>query len=220
MHRKRLAKACTQLSPAPHLATSPTDHADAHPHVPAHPHAPARPRARTFARTLAATLVAVAAVSCGTGYLAATARASTAATPTEKRVLALVNHVRATHGLARLRIVSSLERASRAHSREMVGRDYFSHSSYSGTSFSTRLIRFGFSPAGYRSWAVGEDIAYGSGSRGTAAAIFRAWMRSPSHRAVILTARYRSVGVGRAAGTYKGTAGVVFFTLDCGVRSQ
>jgi uncharacterized protein YkwD len=208
MHRKRLAQACLQHSPAPHFTSPPTDHADARPH------------AHTLARTLAATLVVVAAVTCGTGYLAARAHAASIATPTEKRVLALVNHVRATHGMAPLRIVTSMERASRAHSREMVSRDYFSHSSYSGESFSSRLIRFGFSPSGYRSWTAGEDIAYGSGSRGTATAIFQAWMHSPPHRAVILTRRFRSAGVGRAAGTYKGTSGVVFFTLDCGARSH
>ena len=101
--------------------------------------------------------------------------------------------------MARLKIVPSLERASCSHSREMVSRGYFSHSWYSGASFSARLIGFGFSPAGYRSWTVGEDIAYGSGSRGTAAAIFAAWMHSPPHRAIILDRSFRSAGVGRAA---------------------
>ncbi len=214
MHRKRLANACLQLSPAPHPTSPPTDRAGAR------GHAPARPRARTLIRSLAATLVVVAAVTCGGGYYAATARASSAATPTEKRVLALVNHARAARGMARLKIVPSLERASCSHSREMVSRGYFSHSSYSGASFSARLIGFGFSPAGYRSWTVGEDIAYGSGSRGTAAAIFAAWMHSPPHRAIILDRSFRSAGVGRAAGTFKGVSGVVFFTLDCGARSH
>jgi uncharacterized protein YkwD len=45
-------------------------------------------------------------------------------------------------------------------------------------------------------------------------------MHSPPHRAVILNRRFRSAGVGRAAGVYKGMPDVVFFTLDCGARSN
>ena len=56
---------------------------------------------------------------------------------------------------------------SRAHSREMVRRGYFSHNSFNGESFSARLIRFGFSTSGCTRWTVGEDIAcgYGPGAR-------------------------------------------------------
>ena len=160
-----------------------------------------------------------AALACGAAYRPAPAAAATA-TGAEKQVLALVNHVRAAHGMARLTFAPTLERASREHSREMVGRDYFRHSSFSGESFSSRLIRFGFSPSGCSSWTVGEDIAYGSGSRGSPTAIFESWMHSPPHRAVILTRRFRSAGVGRAVGTYDGMSDVVFFTLDCGARTK
>ena len=143
-----------------------------------------------------------------------------ALTKPETQLLALVNTTRAKHGLHKLAVITSLERASRAHSREMVKRDYFSHSSFSGESFSARLIRFGFTTAGYRSWTIGEDIACGYGPGATPTAIFQAWMHSPAHRAVILTRRFRSAGLGRAKGTIKGVSGVVFFTLDCGVRTH
>ncbi|MGZ4198793.1 MAG: CAP domain-containing protein [Thermoleophilia bacterium] len=140
-------------------------------------------------------------------------------TKPEKKVLALVNHVRATHGLHKLKVVTTLERASRAHSREMVKLGYFAHSSFSGEAFGARLIRYGYTTAGCTRWTVGEDIACGYSSGGTAKAIFKAWMKSKAHRAVILTKRFRNVGVGRAKGTFKGIPGVVFFTLDCGVRN-
>jgi len=140
-------------------------------------------------------------------------------TKPEKQLLALVNHVRATHNLPKLTIATCLERASRSHSREMVRRDYFSHNSYNGETFSHRLIRFGFSTSGCRSWTAGEDIAYGYGTGGTAKAVFRAWMHSAPHRAVILDKRLRRVGVGRAKGTYKGIPDVIFSTLDCGART-
>ena len=69
---------------------------------------------------------------------AAPAQALTLTKP-EKQLLALVNHVRATHNLPKLTIATCLERASRAHSREMACRGYFSHNSYNGESFSQRL---------------------------------------------------------------------------------
>jgi uncharacterized protein YkwD len=149
----------------------------------------------------------------------AAAQAITMTRP-EKQMLALVNHVRATHDLAKLKVVSSLERASRSHSREMLRREYFSHSSYSSESFGTRLRRFGYSTSGCTSWTVGEDIACGWGPGSTVKALFSAWMHSPAHRAVILTRCFRNVGVGRARGTFRGVSGFVFFTLDCGVRTR
>jgi uncharacterized protein YkwD len=176
-------------------------------------HAHAHPLARTLAATLAvaAAVLVVAPV--------APAQAITMTKP-ERQVLALVNHVRATHGLHKLTMVQSLERAARAHSREMVSLDYFQHSSFSGESFGARLVRFGYSRAGCTRWTVGEDIAYGYGSSGTPRAIFKAWMNSKPHRAVILTRRFRNVGVGRAKGTFKGISGIIFFTLDCGARTR
>lgn len=150
---------------------------------------------------------------------AASARAVKTTKP-EKTLLVLVNQVRAKHGLHKLKLIPSLERAARAHSREMVRRDYFSHSSFNGESFAARLVRFGFTTSGCTSWTVGENIAYGCGSTGTPKAIFEAWMHSPPHRAVIFTKAFRSVGVGRAKGTFKGMSGIVLFTLDCGVRTR
>jgi uncharacterized protein YkwD len=186
-------------------------------------HAHVCPLARTFAASPAAKRLSVCIALVLFAVLAVTTAAPAEAitmTKAERQVLALVNHVRATHGLHKLTMVQSLERAARAHSREMVSRDYFGHISFSGESFGARLVRFGYSQAGYTRWTVGEDIAYGSGSRGTPQAIFNAWMHSAAHRAVILTARFRNAGVGRAKGTFRGISGIVFFTLDCGARTR
>lgn len=165
------------------------------------------------------TLCIVLAVFAALAVAPASAHAITMTKP-EKQMLALVNHVRATHGLAKLKVVASLERASRSHSRQMVRRDYFSHSSVNGESFASRVIRFGYTTSGCTRWTVGENIAYGWKTSGTPKAIFKAWMHSPAHRAVILTKRFRNAGVGRAAGTFKGIPGIVFFTLDCGLRTH
>jgi uncharacterized protein YkwD len=164
-------------------------------------------------------IIALAAVAVLVVGPAASAHAATLTKP-EKQLLALVNHTRAKHHMHKLTAIACLERASRAHSRDMLNHDFFSHSSSSGESFSARLIRFGFGHSGCTSWSIGEDIAYGCGPGASPKAIFNAWMHSPAHRAVILTRRFRRVGMGRAEGTVKGVSGVVFFTLDCGVRTH
>ena len=150
--------------------------------------------------------------------VAPAASASITLTKPERTLLTLINHARAKRGLHKLSIVTSLERAARAHSREMVKRDYFSHSSYNGESVGARLIRFGYRTTGCTSWRVGECIAYGHGTRGSAKGVFTAWMKSKAHRAIILTRAFRNAGIGRARGTYRGVDGMVFFTLDCGRR--
>jgi len=180
---------------------------------------PGRPPRRS-PRLLLAVLLA-----CGTCMgaglaAAAPAHAAVKLTSTERHLLALVNATRKAHGMPRLRPVASLERAARAHSRQMVSKGFFGHASYGGESFAARIVRLGYTNVGYTSWTAGEDIAYGSGSAGSARAIFRAWMHSAPHRRVILTRKYRDVGLGRACGSYSGMSGVVFFTLDCGARSR
>ena len=150
--------------------------------------------------------------------VAPAAHASITLTKPERTLLALINHARAKRGLHKLAVVTSLERAARAHSREMVNRDYFGHNSYNGESVGARLIRFGYTTKGCTSWRVGECIAYGRGTRGSAKGVFTAWMKSKAHRAIILTKAFRNAGIGRAKGTYNGVDGMIFFTLDCGRR--
>jgi uncharacterized protein YkwD len=134
----------------------------------------------------------------------------------EATMLRLVNHARTSRGLHSVKIVASLDQAALLHSRDMIAHDYFSHSSRGGASFATRARSAGY-PSGS---ALGEVIAYGSSFRGTPASIFKSWMRSSSHRQVILTQRWRDVGIGCARGTYKGYSGVVMYTVDFGRRTQ
>ena len=72
--------------------------------------------------------------------------------------------------------------------------------------------------SGWSRWSVGEVIAWGSGARGTPESVFQAWMRSSSHKQVILAKRWRDCGVGCSRGTYKGISGVVMYTADYGRR--
>jgi uncharacterized protein YkwD len=115
-------------------------------------------------------------------------------------------------------MVRPLDSAALSHSRDMIARDYFSHSSLAGASVAARVRRAGYSTSGCSRWSVGEVIALGSGSKSTPGSIFKAWMRSSGHRKVILTKSWRDVGVGCARGTYRGVRGVVMYTVDFGRR--
>jgi uncharacterized protein YkwD len=154
-----------------------------------------------------------------TQYLAQSAPTPTfTLTTKEKLVIQLVNKQRTARGLAPVRAQVALVKAARGHSADMVHRHYFSHDSYSGAAFWSRLINYGYSRIGYASWSTGECIAWGQGLLGTPQAIVNAWMHSAAHRAIILTPRFRDVGVGVHSGTYMG--GAFFFTLDFGQRSR
>ena len=80
------------------------------------------------------------------------------------------------------------------HSRDMVANDYFSHVAPSGTTPEQRMRRHG-APCS-QGCALGENIAWASGSASTPAAIVQAWMNSPGHRANILEPVFRYEGLG------------------------
>jgi uncharacterized protein YkwD len=125
----------------------------------------------------------------------------------EQQVLALLNQIRASHGLSPLVASAPLRNAARAHSADMLQQGYFDHDS-PGESWDSRIARY------LRSPLVGENLALGRGSSGSAAGIVSQWMRSPPHRAIILTAGLRRVGVGLASGTFDGTPGAILATAD------
>jgi uncharacterized protein YkwD len=165
-------------------------------------------------------IVCVVALTCAL-LLPSVASAGTTLTKLEQQVVSLVNQKRANHGLVKLRVNAKLQAAARSHSAEMGAQQYFSHNSASGESFSHRLIRFGYKRSGYSYWAVGENIAWGSGLYATAVATVNAWMKSPGHRAVILTKKFRDVGLGAVVckdGYGSCSSPVTFFTLDVGRR--
>jgi uncharacterized protein YkwD len=157
----------------------------------------------------------------GTLLLAAPALAATPLSSYEKQVAALVNKQRARFGLPQLRIQGKLVEAARVHSADMAQRKYFQHDSLSGETWSSRIIHCGYTRKGYRYWKAGENIYYGSGLYSSPLAVVRAWMKSPAHRAVILTRVFRDIGVGavKTSSGFRGIDGTVwFFTLDVGRR--
>jgi uncharacterized protein YkwD len=116
-----------------------------------------------------------------------------------RATLCLLNGQRARRGLSKLRLSSRLSRAAQRHAQDMTRRNYFSHYSPAGGTFLDRIRRTGYL-RNAQSWVVGENLAWGSGSRATPGSIVQAWMRSSGHRANILTRRFRHIGIGIAFG--------------------
>jgi uncharacterized protein YkwD len=167
---------------------------------------------------LAVLLVAVPSASAARACSAANATAASASKRALVRAtLCVLNAERTRHRLRPLRLNRRLSRAARGHSRAMARQRFFSHTSPGGASFVDRIRSTGYL-SGARSWAVGENIAWGSGTRSTPRAIGSAWMNSPGHRANILSSSYRAIGIGIASGTPVGGLGGIY-TTDFGRRS-
>ncbi len=112
-----------------------------------------------------------------------------------RAAVCLINQKRAARGLRRLRINYRLSRAARRHTRDMVRHRYFDHVSKRGRDIVDRLYGTGYLGA-RSSWTVGENLAWGSGGRGTPREIVRSWMHSPGHRQNLLSSRFREIGIG------------------------
>jgi uncharacterized protein YkwD len=130
---------------------------------------------------------------------------------TERRVIGLLNHVRVKQGLRGLRSSGRLGRAADRHTKDMIRRNFFDHTSSDGTSFGKRLNRYTTAAQ------VGENIGYLRGTRNAAARIVRMWMGSAGHRAMILSGSFRRVGVGGRSGRL-GRDRVAVFTADFASR--
>jgi uncharacterized protein YkwD len=143
-------------------------------------------------------------------------QASAATIPPRKALLKAINHARAVHSVGVVRGSSSLRAIALAHSEDMLRRDYFAHTSPMGSTVTYRILRSGFVNGHW--WRGGETLAWGVGSRATAAATVAAWLKSPTHRAIMLSPAYRWVGIGRNCGRFAGHTGACVWTADFVVR--
>ena len=175
-------------------------------------------RSRLLA-SLAATLVVLVAPSAGSADVHRTMSSSN---QLQTALLGQVNALRAANGLGRLRLSPALSAAAGRHSTEMARRGYFSHDSANGASFSSRIEQF-YSPRGFRSWTVGENLLWASPDVGALRAL-KLWLASPPHRANLLSPRWREIGLAAvhstsAPGVYGGRPATVV-TADFGARTR
>jgi uncharacterized protein YkwD len=137
----------------------------------------------------------------GSAGAAQAAQARSLSSP-EASLLQAMNAVRASHGLAPLRVDVHLLRAARDHSADMMQRQYFAHGAVARRVLSR----------GARGPVFGEDLAWSTGI--SADWVVNAWLDSPTHRAVLLRPGFRRVGIGYSFGTFIGHGGAGVVTAD------
>ena len=119
-----------------------------------------------------------------------------AASTAEIAIVREINRVRRAHRLRPVKLTAPLTRVARRHSSLMLKYDALSHSSFDGSSFSTRLQRAG------KRRTYGETLAWApDGSGVNAKSLLRLWLRSAPHRTVLMNGTLRRVGVGRVYGS-------------------
>jgi len=146
--------------------------------------------------------------------------ASSGVSALEAAVLSNVNQIRAQHGLRALKLSNRLSAAATQQSESMGAKGFFGHNSADGTAFWKRIRRY-YTDRNYRYWSVGENLLWSSPDVDAAQALDM-WMKSPEHRANLLSKRWREIGlsalhVQAAPGAFQGLD-VTIVTADFGVR--
>jgi uncharacterized protein YkwD len=189
------------------------------------PHGPSLSQ-RSLRGLLSALVVSV--IACLSAPALASACAGADVTPTAATVakaraatLCLLNEQRAAHGLARFRAHRMLQSAAQRYAGAMVQGQFFDHVSPTGSTLEQRIRQGTRYLAGALRYEIGENIAWGQGALAKPSAIVAAWMASPGHRANILRAAFREIGIGIAPGApVPGLAGdpAVTYTNEFGAR--
>jgi uncharacterized protein YkwD len=105
----------------------------------------------------------------------------------EQKIVNYVNQERAEESLGQLSRSKVLDKAAKMKAQDMLGNDYFAHTS----------------PAGLDSWHWFKEVDYKYKYAGenlgmdfrTAEAVHQAWMESPTHRENIVSSNYDEIGV-------------------------
>jgi uncharacterized protein YkwD len=170
------------------------------------------------------TIVVAVAVGCLTAPALPAARSGpiSSVDSLEVQLLAEVNATRSRYGLSQLTPSPKLAAAAQSHSREMGERGYFGHASVDGTDPVSRVGRY-YTRKGYRSWWVGENLAWWSPTI-EANDVVKRWLASPVHRKELLTPRWREIGISAifvqaAPGVFKGMDATII-TANFGMRSR
>ncbi len=132
------------------------------------------------------------------------------ATAYEQLMLELVNAARAKVGAQPLAFNGNHNDSADAHSGWMIGTDTFSHPGVNGSAPTQRMQNAGYAFAG--TWASGENIAWAStrepsGYQDEVQLLHTNLMNSPGHKANILNASFREIGIGFQVGPYQSWEG-------------
>jgi uncharacterized protein YkwD len=134
----------------------------------------------------------------------------------QQAMTCLTNYARTQFGLVPLQPNPALNEAGQAKLTADLSCAEFSHTPC-GRPFTAVFETY---VAGATSYAVGENIAWGTGSFGTPRQTMNGWLHSTGHRENILRADYRELGVGYLADqTFQGYAGTTLWSQEFGVRA-
>ena len=170
--------------------------------------------------SVAAVVTAVLAAALVGTASASSRRPAASLSSYERGVVYQINQFRASHGLKPLTISAQLDAAALQHSQEMGADGYFDHTSFDGTAFWKRIQRY-YASHRYGFWTVGENLLWSSGDVSPGQALTM-WENSPEHRANMLKANYREIGISAvhvtaAPGAFSGLD-VTIITTDFGAR--
>jgi uncharacterized protein YkwD len=141
---------------------------------------------------------------------------NTFSSASESKLVSLTNQSRAAAGLRALKVDSKLSAIARSRSKDMIVRDYFSHT-IKGTGYQVFHI---LDQKGYCYRVAGENIGWNTYPDDVATTtVHRQFMESSGHRANILGKAWDVIGIG----AYKGPDGkkmwTVLFADKCGTTA-
>lgn len=147
------------------------------------------PARRRLAIAMRAMLIAALAAT----FIAVPTSAATSASDAEAMIVGWVNSARADRGLRPLRTDADLARISGLRASRMASANTINHTV--GGNLPAQLKWYGV-----RYYRYGENVGWSSSGWpvNSARAIFRMWMNSYSHRALLLSSRFNYIGIGLA----------------------
>jgi uncharacterized protein YkwD len=131
----------------------------------------------------------------------------------ESETLGRLNAIRRQHGLSKLRANAPLRTAALTHARDMMQRRYFAHDGWSEEIHASGYL------SGHGTFSIGQNIAWGRYQCGAPQGIVYTWMHSPEHRRIILTPRFKDVGIAVVDGAPVQVEGpAATYVADFGIR--
>lgn len=109
------------------------------------------------------------------------------------------NKQRAQENLPPLTSNALLNKAAANRVTDLLEKQYFSHTSPDGTSYTSFI-----NATGYIWSTIGENLASGTAGHASDAGVLQMWMNSEGHKKNILKPEFTEIGIGIGEGIYKG----------------
>ena len=87
---------------------------------------------------------------------------------------------------------NDLEDAANGHAKDMARQNYFSHESKDGRTMNSRIVTAGYTYKGWKSFMIGENIAFGQTS---ISEVMAGWFKSEGHCKNLMNPGFKEVGV-------------------------